>query len=97
MSKSNTAAEAPPTSAFEYIGNVIHSASGKHTPEKYLHILDDLFADAAMDSQVEMVLVCRKGKGPAAIIGVKGGQPIRGNLAFADALRPVFFSLVRAK
>ena len=82
-----------PTSAFQAIGKIFSDATSKKTPEGYMHVLDDLFADAAMDPEVSMVLVCRKGRGPVSLIGVKDGKALEGDSNFADVLEPAYFAL----
>jgi hypothetical protein len=84
--------QTPLNSGFELIGQTLSDATGKMSREKYMHLLDELFADAAQDPEVTMLLILRKGKGQAALLGVKDGESMKNNLDFVSFLRPIYFS-----
>lgn len=75
--------------ALEFISTTLAAAdSNRFTPEKFIHLLDELFAAAKGDPRIQMVLVFRK-EDQVAVLGILAGQSIVDNAVFRQVLLPV--------
>ena len=73
----------------EFIGETLSAAEGrKFAPEKYQHLLDELFAAALQDPMVQMAVVVRKGD-DVAVMGLKDGVMASRSNELRQILLPV--------
>ncbi len=73
----------------EFFGHTLADAEGGQiTPEGFVHHLDEIFAAAALDPEIEVVICIRRGP-DAALLGVKDGIVIQNTHDFREILEQI--------
>lgn len=81
------------TNPLQFLGESLAAADGdKFTPEKFITMLDELFAAAKKSPNLTLIVVARH-NGNVGMLGVAGSESISGKTGFLEALEPVMTAL----